>query len=67
MADGTQVTDETGMTPIPRLNFKPVSSAVAGSENTTPRNIVQANAFWIMALLLNSVLLDVPNEVAPKL
>ena len=50
VADGTQVTDETGMTPIPRLNFKPVSSAVAGSENTTPRNIVQANAFFIWAL-----------------
>jgi hypothetical protein len=44
-----------------------VSSAAAGSENTTPRNIVQANAFCIMALLPNSVLLDGPNEVAPKL
>jgi hypothetical protein len=52
VADGTQVTDETGMAPIPRLNFKIESSAAAGSENTTPRNIVQANAFFIMALPL---------------
>jgi hypothetical protein len=67
VADGTQVTDETGMTPIPPLNFKLVSSAAAGSESTTPRSIVQANAFFIMAPPYNSVLLDVPNEVAAKL
>jgi hypothetical protein len=52
VADGTQVTDETGMTPIPPLNFKLVSSAAAGSVNTAPRNIVQASAFFIMALPL---------------
>jgi hypothetical protein len=33
-----------------------VSSAAAGSENTTPRNIVQANDFFIMASPYNSVL-----------
>jgi hypothetical protein len=65
VAGGAQVTDETGMTPIPRWKFKLVSSAAAGSENT--RKIVHANAFFIMALPYNSVLLDAPNEVAAKL
>jgi hypothetical protein len=40
VADGTHVADVTGMTPIPRLNFKLASSAAAGSEETTITNIV---------------------------
>src|SRR5262249_31550256 len=47
---GQLITDETGMTPMPPLNFK--SSAAAGCEKTTPRNIVYANAFFIMSLSL---------------
>src|SRR5262249_19193624 len=46
---GTATPEETGMTPIPPLNFN--SSAAAGSEKTTPRNIMHANAFLITALL----------------
>src|SRR4029077_20318032 len=46
---GTATPDETGMTPIPPLNFN--SSAAAGCEKNTPTNIVQANAFLNMSLL----------------
>src|SRR5215467_5316815 len=46
---GTATPDETGITPIPPLNVN--SAAAAGSETTTPRNTVHANAFFIMALL----------------
>jgi hypothetical protein len=42
------------MTPIPPLNLNFVSSAAAGSEETTPRNIVQANAFFITHLPLTT-------------
>src|SRR5262249_47358668 len=44
----TATPEETGWTPIPPLNFN--SSAAAGSEKTTPRNIMHANAFLITAL-----------------
>src|SRR6476620_2091468 len=49
---GQPLTVETGMTPIPPLNFK--SSAAAGCEKITPRNIVQAHAFFIRHLPLDT-------------
>jgi hypothetical protein len=68
VADGAQVTDETGMAPIPPLNLKLASSAAAGSEIITPRNIVQASAFFMMGTPPhNIVLLDVPAKVVAKL
>jgi hypothetical protein len=56
------------MAPIPPLNLKLASSAAAGSEIITPRNIVQASAFFMMGTPPhNIVLLDVPAKVAAKL
>jgi hypothetical protein len=66
---GQPVTAETGMTPIPPLNLNPPSSAAAGCEKTTPRNIVQAKAFFIMALSFTtafSVLPELPNEAGSE-
>jgi hypothetical protein len=51
---GQPGTDETGWTPIPPLNCNGVSAA-AGSEQTTPSNIVHAKTvFMILPLKLAS-------------
>src|SRR5215467_3122790 len=61
----TATPDETGMTPIPPLNIN--SAAAVGSERPTPRNIAQANAFFIIAISLTTgVLPKVANESGAK-